>query len=181
MRRSPAAKTPPRWSRKYQSCQPHPQTFLCLACDTPTEHSLKTIEPCEFWCSLGGARKSLVCFQKAWHHRQSFLEPLHLSRVNSYKTKPSFFDWLRSNGITRFDTAALYPVAAAGVSEKILGGFQRSNPGILVDTKILLTDFSGKGSLTPEAIARSLSASTSRLHNGVNTLYCHTPDPATSM
>ena len=80
-------------------------------------------------------------------------------------------------GIDRIDTAARY---MNGESERKLG---RSNlaKSFVIDTKILIT-FPAEGTLTPEAIEKSLSNSLQALQvDEVNVLYCHGPDFQTSL
>ena len=79
---------------------------------------------------------------------------------------------LNEAGITRLDTSARYK---NGESEKILGR-AKFPEAFAVDTKIL-TNIPADGTLSKEAIERSLSNSLDVLAvNKVNVLYCHGPD-----
>lgn len=84
----------------------------------------------------------------------------------------AFLDLAVDSRISRVDSAALYPTNSPGKSEQLLGDYLASVPSrkLMVDTKILVKDYSGKGSLTPAAIAESVSGSLSRLRTKVSSL-----------
>jgi aflatoxin B1 aldehyde reductase len=69
---------------------------------------------------------------------------------------------LESLGICRIDTAGKYPPCAPGLSEELLGRARAVERGFTIDTKINC-EAHGKGSLTADAIERSLMNSLSRL------------------
>ncbi|PQE15270.1 hypothetical protein CJF31_00010632 [Rutstroemia sp. NJR-2017a BVV2] len=81
--------------------------------------------------------------------------------------------------IGHVDTAAIYPLSSQGKSEQLLGESQAGENGFTIDTKIKVTDFSGKGSLTTSAINKSVATSLSRIKTKINVLYCHMPDAST--
>ncbi|TVY15593.1 Oxidoreductase sirO [Lachnellula arida] len=107
---------------------------------------------------------------------------------------------LKEAGIDPIDTAALYPVGASGLSEKLVGEGKFGEHGFQIDSKILFSG-DGSGNLTAPKIQESLSktfdslkvASVSLLQNHfnidietyqkfggqLNVLYCHGPDKTT--
>lgn len=97
---------------------------------------------------------------------------------SDFREASDLFAWLQEHGVSHFDTAALYPLSSPGRSEAYLGEHQKDNR-ITIDTKIQVTDFSGRGSLDQENIDRSVNGSKSRMTKGINVLYCHMPDPQT--
>lgn len=99
---------------------------------------------------------------------------------------PATLDALGRLGITRIDTAAVYPAGGeAGVSEAILGGAGvATHPsGFLVDTKVIFESLDkAGGSITATKVRESAAASLARLKVGkINVLYCHWPDPETPL
>jgi len=81
--------------------------------------------------------------------------------------------------IGHIDSAAIYPLSSQGSSERLLGESQAIQRGFSIDTKLKLTDFSGKGSLKKSAINESITESLSRIQGKINILYCHMPDSET--
>jgi aflatoxin B1 aldehyde reductase len=69
---------------------------------------------------------------------------------------------LESLCIRRIDTAGKYPPCAPGLSEELLGRTGAAGRGFTIDTKINC-EAHGKGSLTADAIERSLTNSLGRL------------------
>lgn len=69
---------------------------------------------------------------------------------------------LKGYGISQVDTAALYPPSNPGQAERFLGQVGYEKEGFLLDTKILYTNM-GSGSLTPEAIEKSVDQSLASL------------------
>jgi aflatoxin B1 aldehyde reductase len=65
---------------------------------------------------------------------------------------------LQKLGITRIDTAALYPVTAPGRAEQILGANKLASQGFSIDTKILYAG-DGGGTMDEAAVHKSLSQS----------------------
>lgn len=85
---------------------------------------------------------------------------------------------LKNAGITRLDTAAMYQ---NGEAEKKIRLANFPNRGFTIDTKIFFA-LPGFGTLTPEAIDKSLTQSLMSLGmDRVNVLYCHGPDYATPL
>lgn len=75
---------------------------------------------------------------------------------------------LQSKNIHRIDTAPIYPASAPGRAEELLGDCKPAEHGFAVDTKILLTNMTGKGTLKASAIDDSISKSQSRLRSDVS-------------
>ena len=100
----------------------------------------------------------------------------------SYETKESVGELLKelqTRGINHLDTAARYPPTSPGLSEKLLGEARASHENFTIDSEILVSG-DGKGSLTREAIQKSLTNSLATLRvNKLRTLYCHAPDVQT--
>ena len=92
---------------------------------------------------------------------------------------------LKSHGITTIDTAGLYPPTNKGASERLLGECGAAGDGFAIDTKILVTSMEADGTLKPEAIEKSISASIERLqlkqNQKINVLHCHAVDKSTPL
>ncbi len=82
---------------------------------------------------------------------------------------------LKSSNVHRIDTAPIYPSVSPGKAEQLLGDCNPGNDGFSVDTKIMVTSMTGKGTLKPEAIDRSINTSLTRLKSGVS---CNNPSLA---
>ncbi|KAL2675546.1 hypothetical protein Neosp_011733 [[Neocosmospora] mangrovei] len=108
---------------------------------------------------------------------------------NAFPTQEStqeLLTTLKECGITRIDTAAMYPPMAPGESERLLGLAGALQQGFAVDTKIMTTMGKLEGTLTPEKIQNSVATSRQSLavdEKGatINVLYCHWPDPETPL
>ena len=100
---------------------------------------------------------------------------------HSYRSKTQVVELsqtLEKVGVDHLDTAARYPPTSPGLSEQLLGEAQASH-SFLIDTKILVSG-DGRGSLTEEAIGRSIKQSYDSLGaSRINILYCHAPDKQT--
>ncbi len=83
----------------------------------------------------------------------------------------SLLKLLKSSNIHRIDTAPIYPSTSPGKAEQLLGDCNPRNDGFTVDTKIMVTSMTGKGTLKPEAIDQSLSTSLARLRSDVRCSY----------
>lgn len=71
---------------------------------------------------------------------------------------------LHKDGIVHIDTAPVYPGSAPGSSEHLFGAAGAATQGFTLCTKIKVTgEGPGKGSLTEEAIERSLKGSLNAL------------------
>ncbi|KAH9986484.1 putative aldo/keto reductase [Xylariaceae sp. FL0662B] len=92
---------------------------------------------------------------------------------------------LKEVGISRLDTAALYPPTDVGASQRLLGQVGAAQLGFTIDTKVLISMSGIKGTLEPEKIARSAAESRETLRFGdgqrVNVFYPHAPDAATPL
>ncbi|PVI01612.1 Aldo/keto reductase [Periconia macrospinosa] len=80
--------------------------------------------------------------------------------------------------IKTVDTAALYPFAAPGSSEKVVGDAGFGNDGYLVNTKALF--YPQGGCYTPDGVQSSVARSLESLNMAnVHVLYAHAPDQKT--
>src|ERR1035441_4438167 len=84
----------------------------------------------------------------------------------SFTTKEavlSVIEALKKAGIGRVDTAGRYPPTSPGLSQKLLGEARVAGEGFTVDTKIALVGADAGGSLSPQAIDKSIAESLSSL------------------
>ena len=92
---------------------------------------------------------------------------------------------LRDAGVTRLDTAALYPPTAIGASQRLIGKTGAVRMGFTIDTKVMVSIHGLRGTLEPEKIAESVVGSYEALqlsgHEQINILYAHAPDDATPL
>ncbi|KAI1325993.1 Aldo/keto reductase [Xylariaceae sp. FL0255] len=91
---------------------------------------------------------------------------------------------LKQRGVSRIDTAALYPPLNIGASETLLGQAGAAEQGFIIDTKILALGLEADGTLEPSAIEKSLNTSYDRLNlkgGTVNLLCCHAVDHTTPL
>lgn len=117
-------------------------------------------------------------------------------RFGQLKEVQSLLELLKVVGISRIDIAPIYPMTSPGGAEKLLG--QCAPSSFTIDTKIMVTDMTGKGTLKADAIETSIIGSLERLNTDVycffsqkppetdktaqiHTLYCHMPDPETPL
>ena len=70
---------------------------------------------------------------------------------------------LKKVGITHLDTAARYPPLNPGRSEQLLGEAADVSNDFVIDTKVVFGPGDGSGSLTKDAITKSVEASMERL------------------
>ncbi|EIN06754.1 aldehyde reductase [Punctularia strigosozonata HHB-11173 SS5] len=102
-------------------------------------------------------------------------------RFTTVEEVSSVLSKLKEKGIIRIDTAARYPPTNPGASEKLIGEAHAAQLGFVIDTKVNVAG-DGRGSLSAEAIAKSIEESLGRLGvDKVNVLYCHRPDDATPL
>lgn len=83
----------------------------------------------------------------------------------------SLLQLLKNLSIRRIDTAPIYPMVNPGQAEKLLGDSNTQDDELMVDTKIMVTSMTGKGTLTPDAIDKSISGSLTRLRCKVTHRY----------
>ncbi|KAK7943312.1 Aldo/keto reductase [Apiospora aurea] len=94
---------------------------------------------------------------------------------------------LKEGGVTRLDTAALYPPTDIGASQRILGRMRASAElGFTIDTKAMVSMTGLAGTLEPAKIEKSAAQSVQDLSFGdgggkVNVFYAHAPDVATPL
>ena len=79
----------------------------------------------------------------------------------------SLIQVLKKHDVHRIDTAPVYPSASPGEAEELLGNCNPGKNGLLVDTKIMVTSLTGKGTLTSGAIDNSMNSSLVRLKSNV--------------
>lgn len=107
--------------------------------------------------------------------------------VDNFATLEAVNDLLRvinPLGIKDIDTAAVYPIAHMGDSERLLGEAGAAAQGFAINTKILVLSKDASGTLEPAKIEQSFSTSQKRLQlNGqkLNILHCHAPDYTTPL
>jgi len=90
-------------------------------------------------------------------------------RFGLLKEVQNLLELLRVVGISRIDIAPIYPVTNPGDAEQLLG--QCAPSGFTIDTKIMVTDMTGKGTLKADAIETSIVASLKRLDTDVCCLF----------
>ncbi|KAK8084274.1 Aldo/keto reductase [Apiospora hydei] len=94
---------------------------------------------------------------------------------------------LKDGGVTRLDTAALYPPTDIGASQRILGKTRASAElGFTIDTKVMVSISGIAGTLEPAKIEKSAAQSVKDLgfSDGgakINVFYAHAPDVATPL
>ncbi|KAI1266536.1 putative aldo/keto reductase [Xylariaceae sp. FL1019] len=92
---------------------------------------------------------------------------------------------LKENGVSRLDTAGLYPPGDTGVSQRLLGQYGASAMGFIIDTKVLIPLRGHATTLEPAKIEKSVAVSYECLNfkegRRINVLYAHTPDVATPL
>lgn len=90
-------------------------------------------------------------------------------RFSSAKEVMSLLELLKTLSISHIDIAPVYPMTSPGKAEQLLG---ECEPGAFtIDTKIMVTSMTGKGTLTTGAIEKSITSSLERLKAGVRCLF----------
>jgi aflatoxin B1 aldehyde reductase len=87
-------------------------------------------------------------------------------------------------GVSRLDTAALYPPDDIGGSQRLPGQAGAARLGFKIDTKVFISLTGFQGTLEPEKIASSITESykSLQLHDQlINVFYPHAPDVATPL
>lgn len=101
----------------------------------------------------------------------SFQDPTNVS---------AFLDTVRDLGIGQIDTAARYPPDNEGGSERMLGTVKAPEKGFIINTKVLFSGNSSDGSLSREAVRKSVANSLETLGvDKIHILYAHVPDKVT--
>lgn len=86
------------------------------------------------------------------------------------------------HGINRIDTAGRYPSDNIGASERLLGEAGAASRGFLIDTKIMFEGTDPSGTLSREAIRKSVTVSLRKLRTDkIHILYNHIGDPTTPL
>ena len=86
-------------------------------------------------------------------------------RFGSLKEVQSLLELLKIVGISRIDIAPIYPNTSPGDAEQLLG--QCASNSFTIDTKIMVTNMTGKGTLKADAIETSIITSLKRLNTNV--------------
>ncbi|KAI0182687.1 putative aldo/keto reductase [Xylaria flabelliformis] len=106
----------------------------------------------------------------------------HVPALQDPTFASQFLDSVRSTGISQIDTAARYPPDNHGGSERMLGAIHASDKGFTINTKILFAGQNSDGTLSKEAVRRSVASSLKRLNiDKIGILYAHCPDNATPL
>ncbi|CAJ2501399.1 Uu.00g042520.m01.CDS01 [Anthostomella pinea] len=92
---------------------------------------------------------------------------------------------LKQFGVSRLDTATLYPPTDIGASQRLLGRTGAARLGFTIDTKVLVSLSGLKGTLEPEKIDKYVAESNEvlRFEDGqrINVLHAHAPDVVTPL
>ncbi|KAI2775933.1 Aldo/keto reductase [Daldinia loculata] len=106
----------------------------------------------------------------------------HVPALQDETNVSKFLDTLQDGGITQIDTAARYPPDNHGASERMLGQVKAYSKGFTINTKVLFAGQSSAGSLSKEAVRKSVENSLKSLGAAkIGILYAHTADPATPL
>lgn len=93
-----------------------------------------------------------------------------------------FLDIVSSCGINQIDTAARYPPDNHGGSERMLGSVKAAEKGFTINTKVLFPGNNSDGTLTKEAVRKSVANSLKVLGvEKIGILYAHVYDKATPL
>lgn len=105
-----------------------------------------------------------------------------ISQLSDVNSVSALLDRLPDLGIDHIDTAARYPDGYNGRSEELFGLSGVGARGFVVDTKVMVKGRDVAGSLSLDAVRKSVPDSLERLKvSRVNTLYAHAPDPTTPL
>ncbi|KAI1734952.1 Aldo/keto reductase [Xylaria scruposa] len=106
----------------------------------------------------------------------------HVPTLQDPTFASQFLDSVRSTGISQIDTAARYPPDNHGGSERMLGAVHAFDKGFTINTKVLFAGQSSDGTLSKEAVRRSVDSSLKRLNiPKIGILYAHCPDDVTPL
>ncbi|RYC57391.1 hypothetical protein CHU98_g8812 [Xylaria longipes] len=101
----------------------------------------------------------------------------HVPKLQDPDFASQFLDSVHSTGISQIDTAARYPPDNHGGSERMLGTVRASDKGFTINTKVLFAGQSSDGTLSKEAVRKSVATSLKQLNiDKIGILYAHCPD-----
>ncbi|OTB16244.1 hypothetical protein K445DRAFT_317223 [Daldinia sp. EC12] len=106
----------------------------------------------------------------------------HVPALQDEANVSKFLEALQEGGISQIDTAARYPPDNHGASERMLGRVKASSKGFTINTKVLFAGQSSAGTLSKEAVRKSVGNSLRILGvEKLGILYAHTADPVTPL
>ncbi|KAI2467800.1 Aldo/keto reductase [Annulohypoxylon bovei var. microspora] len=106
----------------------------------------------------------------------------HVPALQDETVVSQFLDVLNDGGVSQIDTAARYPPDNHGGSERMIGSVKAHARGFTINTKVLFAGQSSDGSLSKEAVRKSVSNSLATLGvKKLGILYAHAPDPVTPL
>ncbi|XXG96914.1 hypothetical protein Hte_003205 [Hypoxylon texense] len=106
----------------------------------------------------------------------------HVPSLQDETVVSQFLDVLHDAGISQIDTAARYPPDNHGGSERMLGRVKAHARGFTINTKVLFPGNNSAGTLSKEAVRKSVANSLEHLGaNKIGILYAHTTDDATPL
>ncbi|OTA53268.1 Aldo/keto reductase [Hypoxylon sp. EC38] len=106
----------------------------------------------------------------------------HVPALQDEANVSQFLDVLRDAGVSQIDTAARYPPDNHGGSERMLGRVKAGERGFTINTKVLFAGQSSDGTLSIEAVRKSVADSLERLGvEKLGILYAHAPDEVTPL
>ncbi|KAI1406943.1 Aldo/keto reductase [Hypoxylon sp. FL1857] len=106
----------------------------------------------------------------------------HVPALQDEAVVSQFLDVLRDGGVSQIDTAARYPPDNHGASERMLGRVRAGARGFTINTKVLFAGRSTDGTLSKEAVRKSVANSLKSLGvEKLGILYAHAPDEVTPL
>lgn len=106
----------------------------------------------------------------------------HVPALQDAAHAAAFLDVVRESGIAQIDTAARYPPDNHGGSERMLGAAGAAAKGFTLNTKVLFAGQSSDGTLSRDAVRRSVANSLRSLGvDKLGILYAHVPDETTPL
>jgi len=106
----------------------------------------------------------------------------HVPTLSDPEFASHFLDVVHDLGITELDTAARYPPDNHGGSERMLGAVKANDKGFTLNTKVLFPGNNSDGTLSEEAVRKSMASSLKNLGvDKVCILYAHVPDTVTPL
>ncbi|KAI1139951.1 Aldo/keto reductase [Hypoxylon sp. FL0543] len=106
----------------------------------------------------------------------------HAPALQDEANVSQFLDALRDAGVSQIDTAARYPPDNHGASERMLGRVRAGARGFTINTKVLFAGQNSDGTLSKEAVRKSVANSLQSLGvEKLGILYAHTPDETTPL
>ncbi|KAI1471745.1 Aldo/keto reductase [Daldinia caldariorum] len=116
------------------------------------------------------------------HYGTSTFGSSHVPALQDETNVSKFLQVLQEGGISQIDTAARYPPDNHGASERMLGRVKAASKGFTINTKVLFAGQSSDGTLSKEAVRKSVENSLQTLGAGkLGILYAHAADYATPL